>query len=248
MRRYKEVVTTPSSAVTTFSSNDYTQACTAVDSAAPSCCVQQAIGQVQAGCGGISFDQYTICQQNSNSPTSMCGSRRAGGEMWKSFWRRAKVTAPLVWSPRYSGKCVCSSSHEELIWDNHGVSIYNNNVSQYTTPPPPPHRHPFTPRGLLDRKLSARLLVLCLRLRMHPLSSPNHTSLVAAKTESTPSSMIATVQSKHIISLCVCSLPVYTHRIPEQRKIIWMHLRRGTLHDEPWDSLNEVVHIFRIFT
>lgn len=130
MRRYKEVVTTPSSAVTTFSYNDYTQACTAVDSAAPSCCVQQAIGQVQAGCGGISFDLYTICQQNSNSPGG-------SGEMWKSFWRRAKVTAPPALSPGYSGKCVCSSSHEELIWDNHGVSIYNNNVSQYTTPPPP---------------------------------------------------------------------------------------------------------------
>lgn len=90
----------------------------------------------------------------------------------------------------------------------------------------PPLPVTYTPRALLYRKLSARPLLLCLRLRMGPLLSPIHTSLVAAKTESTPSPMIATAQSNSILSLCVCSLPVYTVCIPEQRKIVWTHLRR----------------------
>lgn len=124
MRKYREVVTTPSSAVTTFSYNPYTQACTAVHSAAPSCCVQQIIGQVQPGCGGISFHLYAICQQNSSSPTSVCGSRRAGGEMW----RRAKVTAPLTLSPRYSGKC---GDRGQLL-----VSVVPHGRPIEATPPP----------------------------------------------------------------------------------------------------------------
>lgn len=54
--------------------------CPAVDSAVPRCCVQQAGGQGQPGCGGISFHLRTICQQDCSIPQGFVAAAKAGGE------------------------------------------------------------------------------------------------------------------------------------------------------------------------
>lgn len=102
-----------------------------------------------------------------------------------------------------------------------GFYIYCTFLSRLTAPPSSSFLRTCTPRGLLYRKLSARPLLLCLRLMMGPLLSPIHTSLAAAKTESTPSPIIATAQSNSILSLSVCSLPLYSVCVLEQRNIVW---------------------------
>lgn len=155
------------------------------------------------------------------------------------------MTAPLALSPGYSGNedgrrklwasiephgrpiraapppCLTSSApwsaHLGVWWD-----LYLWYVSPcFSSPILPPN---CTPRGLFYRKLSARPLLLCIRLRMGPLLSLIHTSLAAAKTESTLSPITATAQSNSILSLSVCSLPLYSVCILEQRNIIWRNL------------------------
>lgn len=94
--------------------------------------------------------------------------------------------------------------HEEPTWEDHGLCIYSTLHSLSLYKPHPPLLT-CTPRGLFYRKLRARPLLLCLRLRMGPLLGAIHTSLVAAKTEH----YIISYRNS-ILSLSVCSLPHHT--------------------------------------
>ncbi len=171
-------------------------------------------------------------------------------------WCLGCASAPLALSPRYSGKWEgrgklhnpmggplelhllpvwLPQPHEEPTWENHGICIYSASLSlvPHTHTPPPPPLSTCTPRGLFYRKLSARPLLLCLRLRMGPLLSPIHTSPAAAKTESISSPIIDTAQSNSILSLSVCSLPLCTVCVLEQRNIVWRNLTRRKNKDAP---------------
>lgn len=187
---------------------------------------REAESHEQSRCGGVSFHLRAIYQQESSNPTVICGSNKAGGssegmegrgeKAWKPDWLCLQDTVANM-----EAKESCRSLlnplggplelyllpvwrlpqlHEEPTWDDHGICMYSTPLSRYTVPLPSPH---ISPRSLLDRKLSARPLLLYPQLRMGPLLSPIHTSLVAAKKESTPLPIIATASSR-------CSPPLRT--------------------------------------
>lgn len=114
--------------------------------------------------------------------------------------------------------------HEQLTWENLGEYVSSIYLSLYTAPLPVT----FTPKGLFYRKLSAGPVLLCLQLRMGPSSSPIHTSLVAEKTESIPSLIIATAQRK-ASSHCVSAA---------SRSALFVSWSRGIYFELTWGGRN----------
>lgn len=187
-------------------------------------------------CGRINFHLCTSCQPDCGVPQGFVAAAKQV-ENGRRVVEGGGLTAPLALSPRYRGK----REGIRKLWTPHRRPIRAAPPPRLTSSAPrrgPPGRmkgfciscNPLplwtcTPTGLLYRRLSARPLLLCLRLRMGPLLSPIHTSPAAEETASTPSPTIATADGNSLLSRSVFSLPLYSVCIPEQSNVVWMNLK-----------------------